>query len=75
VQLNAAVRQIENGEVIFGDQRIEAHTIISAAGVRASPAAEWLGVPADRNGRIIVEPDLGVPVIRISSQWAIRSRS
>ena len=61
VQLNAAVTQIEEGAVIFGDQRIEARTIIWAAGVRASPAAEWLGVPADRNGRIIVEPDLSVP--------------
>ena len=27
----------------------------------ASPAAEWLGVDADRVGRILVEPDLTVP--------------
>ena len=61
VQLNAAVTQIESAAVVVGDRRIEAHTVIWAAGVRASPAAEWLGVPADRNGRIIVEPDLSVP--------------
>ena len=61
VKLGAAVTQIERGMVTLGDQRIAAHTIIWAAGVRASPAAEWLGVAADRNGRIIVEPNLGVP--------------
>ena len=39
----------------------EARTIIWAAGVRASPAAEWLGAPADRADRLKVEPDLTVP--------------
>lgn len=61
VSLGAAVTQIEPGAVSFGERRVEACTIIWAAGVRASPAAEWLGVPADGNGRIIVEPDLSVP--------------
>jgi NADH dehydrogenase len=41
--------------------RIAAATVIWAAGVTASPAATWLGVPADRSGRIRVEPDLSVP--------------
>jgi len=59
--LGAAVTQIEPNAVTFGGQRVEASTIVWAAGVRASPAAEWLGAPADRNGRIIVEPDLSVP--------------
>ena len=36
-------------------------TIIWAAGVRASPAAEWLDAPADRADRVQVEPDLTVP--------------
>ena len=61
VRLNAPVTQIERGAVTFGGQRVAAHTIIWAAGVRASPAAEWLGVKADRNGRIVVEPDLSIP--------------
>jgi NADH:ubiquinone reductase (H+-translocating) len=47
--------------VVYGDQKLEANTIIWAAGVRASPAAEWLDVPADRAGRLIVSPDLTVP--------------
>ena len=39
----------------------EAKTLIWAAGVRASPAAEWLDAPADRAGRLQVLPDLTVP--------------
>jgi NADH dehydrogenase len=41
--------------------RIEACTLIWAAGVIASPAAQWLGAQADRAGRVKVEPDLSVP--------------
>ena len=61
VSLGEPVTLIEHGALTFGKRRVEAHTIIWAAGVRASPAAEWLGVPADRNGRIVVGPDLSVP--------------
>lgn len=61
VCLGAAVTRIEPDAITFGDRRVEAHTIVWAAGVRASPAAEWLGAPADRNGRILVKPDLTVP--------------
>lgn len=61
VSLGAAVTQIDRDAVTFGGRSVAANTIIWAAGVRASPAAEWLGVPADRNGRIIVEPDLSIP--------------
>ncbi len=41
--------------------RIDADTTIWAAGVKASPAAHWLGVEADRAGRVKVAPDLSVP--------------
>ena len=61
VCLGAPVTRIEPDAVTFGDRRMEAHTIVWAAGVRASPAAEWLGAAADRSGRILVEPDLTVP--------------
>ena len=40
--------------------RIEAATIVWAAGVIASPAATWISAAADRAGRIRVEPDLSV---------------
>ncbi|HVZ50479.1 MAG TPA: NAD(P)/FAD-dependent oxidoreductase [Pseudolabrys sp.] len=41
--------------------RIEAATIVWAAGVTASPAAQWLGAEADRAGRVKVNADLSVP--------------
>ncbi|WP_407157782.1 NAD(P)/FAD-dependent oxidoreductase [Bradyrhizobium sp. STM 3557] len=47
--------------VVYGGNRLETKTIIWAAGVRASRAAEWLGAPADRAGRLQVAPDLTVP--------------
>jgi NADH dehydrogenase len=47
--------------VVYGGKKLEARTIIWAAGVRASRAAEWLGAPADRAYRLKVEPDLTVP--------------
>jgi NADH dehydrogenase len=40
---------------------LPAKTILWAAGVAASPAAEWLHAPADRAGRVEVEPGLTVP--------------
>ena len=44
-----------------GEQRIGARTVLWAAGVQASPLAASLGVPRDRAGRVIVEPDLSIP--------------
>jgi len=61
VVLGAAVTECTADGVVYGGKLLPARTIVWAAGVRASPAAEWLGVPADRNGRIIVEPNLTVP--------------
>jgi NADH dehydrogenase FAD-containing subunit len=40
---------------------VAARTVLWAAGVMASPAADWLGVKPDRAGRVPVGPDLGVP--------------
>jgi len=61
VMLGKPVTECSADGVVFGDTRLEARTIIWAAGVRASPAAEWLGAPSDRAGRLQVEPDLTVP--------------
>jgi NADH dehydrogenase/putative oxidoreductase len=47
--------------MLIGEERIAARTVLWAAGVAASPAAKWLGAPADRAGRIKVLPDLLVP--------------
>ncbi len=61
VMLGQPVTECSADGVVFGGTRLEARTIIWAAGVRASPAAEWLGAPADRAERLQVKPDLTVP--------------
>src|SRR5579862_3473692 len=53
VSVDARGVDLENG-------RIDAATIIWAAGVVASPAARWLDAAHDRAGRIEVGPDLSV---------------
>ena len=61
VRLGKAVTRCGAGGVALGDDSIEAGTIIWAAGVKASPAARWLGVTGDRAGRVPVGPDLMPP--------------
>ncbi len=61
VKLGQAVTECTADSVVYGGNRLDTKTIIWAAGVRASPAAEWLGAPADRAGRLQVLPDLTVP--------------
>jgi NADH dehydrogenase len=61
VMLGEAVTECSAEGVVYGGKKLEARTIIWAAGVRASRAAEWLNAPADRAYRLKVEPDLTVP--------------
>src|SRR6478735_5896619 len=61
VMLGEPVTECTADGVTYGGKRLDAKTIIWAAGVRASRAAEWLGAPADRAGRLEVLPDLTVP--------------
>lgn len=61
VRLGQPVSQCTADGVVIDGQQLQAATILWAAGVAASPAAEWLHVPSDRAGRILVEPDLTVP--------------
>ena len=61
VMLGQPVTECSADGVVYGGKRLQARTIIWAAGVRASRAAEWLGAPRDRAYRVQVEPDLTVP--------------
>src|ERR1700733_1088813 len=61
VVLGKAVTECSADGVVYGGESLQAKTLIWAAGVRASPAAEWLGAAADRAGRLQVQPDLTVP--------------
>ncbi len=61
VRTGATVTAYRDGEIVLaGGERIQARTLIWAAGVRAAGIAETLGVPLTRNGRIIVEPTLQI---------------
>lgn len=61
VAFGEAVTSIHALGVDYGGATLLSATVIWAAGVLASPAAKWLGVEADRAGRIVVNPDLSVP--------------
>ena len=61
VMLGQAVTECSGDGGVYGGNRLPAKTLIWAAGVRASSAAQWLGAPADRAFRLQVEPDLTVP--------------
>jgi NADH dehydrogenase len=61
IQLGSAVTDCNGHGVTYGGRVVAADVILWAAGVRASPAAAWLGMPADNAGRMKVEPDLSVP--------------
>ena len=60
VRLGERVTHVAPDHVAIGEEIIPTHTAIWAAGVMASPAAEWLAAPCDRAGRTVVGPDLMV---------------
>ena len=61
VRLGQPVTHCDGEGVRLGDEFIRAATVLWAAGVRASPAARWLGLEQDRAGRVAVAPDLRAP--------------
>jgi NADH dehydrogenase len=61
LRLGTAVTDCDRDGVSLGGERIESGTVIWAAGVRASPAAEWLGLETGRDGRVAVGLDLSLP--------------
>ncbi|BCB20462.1 NAD(P)/FAD-dependent oxidoreductase [Bosea sp. ANAM02] len=61
VRLGRPVSECRAEGIVLGGELLPARTVLWAAGVAASPAAEWLDAPADRAGRVRVEPDLTVP--------------
>ena len=61
VRTNDPVTNVEDGRVRTKAGEIAAETILWAAGVAASPLGATLGVPIDRAGRVLVQPDLTIP--------------
>ena len=61
VRTNEAVVRVTPTRVVLqSGVELKAHTLVWAAGVRANPLAEALGVPTGRAGRIVVGPDLRI---------------
>ena len=61
VRTSQMVTNIEPGAVWVGDHQTPASVVLWAAGVAASPLGRKLGVPVDRAGRVLVQPDLSIP--------------
>jgi NADH:quinone reductase (non-electrogenic) len=60
VWTQSAVTRVDAGGVEIGGERIEAATVLWAAGVRAEALSEELGVALGRGGRVPVGPDLAL---------------
>jgi len=61
VRTGALATDVDGAGVSIGAERIEARTVLWAAGVAASPLGRSLGAPVDRAGRVKVEYDLTLP--------------
>lgn len=61
VRINAQVTSIDETGVSIGEEHIHSHSVFWAAGVAASPIGKTLGVPLDKAGRVLVNPDLTLP--------------
>jgi NADH dehydrogenase len=61
VRTGHRVTGVDERGVDVGAERFDSHTVVWAAGVRAEPITASLGAPLDRQGRVLVEPDLSVP--------------
>jgi NADH dehydrogenase len=61
VRTTAIVTRVTADAVWLGGEQIRARTVLWAAGVAGAPLARTLGVPVDRSGRVLVEPDLSIP--------------
>ncbi len=61
VRTATRVTSIDERGVQLGTERIDAATVVWAAGVEASPIVRSLGVPLDKQGRVLVGDDLSLP--------------
>ncbi len=61
VRVGTMVEDITEDACVAGGERLVAANVIWSAGVKATPAAEWLKAEADKKGRVKVGKDLLAP--------------
>ncbi|HYK86872.1 MAG TPA: FAD-dependent oxidoreductase, partial [Ktedonobacteraceae bacterium] len=61
IRTGVHVKQVKPDGVMIGDQHVTTQNVIWTAGVKASPAGQWLDAPVDHDGRVKVQPNLTVP--------------
>lgn len=62
IKLKTKVTDInESGVTLDGSQQVAAHTVLWAAGVKASGLGAKTGAPLERNGQVKIEPNLALP--------------
>ncbi len=61
IRTGVHVKEVDATGVMIGNQRVDAENVIWTAGVKASPAGQWLHAPVDHDGRVKVKSDLTVP--------------
>jgi NADH dehydrogenase len=60
VMTSSPVLECDGRGIDLADGRVEAGSIIWAAGITASPAAQWVSAEHDRGGRVVVRSDLSL---------------
>jgi NADH dehydrogenase len=60
VMISSPVLECDGRGVDLAGGRVEAGSVIWAAGITASPAAQWISAQHDRGGRVVVRPDLSL---------------
>jgi NADH dehydrogenase len=61
VRLGQPVTRCDEAGVMLGEERVACGVTIWAAGVMASPAAQWFYAEHDRAGRVLVDRNLSLP--------------
>jgi NADH dehydrogenase len=73
VRTGAKVTDIQPGNVMLGEERIDASVVLWAAGIQASPLGRMLGCEVDAKGRVVVNETLnpaGYPEIFVCGDIA-----
>jgi NADH dehydrogenase len=79
VRTGALVTRITPLGVYVGEEFIPARSVFWAAGNEASYTGESLGAPTDKQGRVLVEPDLSIPnhpeVFVVGDQASVKQKN